>query len=230
MRIAVRAARWTTIATLASAAVLAGCGTGVPGPGGGTPAAPTAPAAPTTVVMIIRHAEKPDGSEPGVDADGNQDDGSLTATGWDRAHRLVDLFDPARGAPRPGLARPATLYAAGANDDGEGARTRETVAPLAAALGLPVNTAFGKGEEERLVEHVRTHPGPTLICWSHSGIPTLAQAFPKVTPEPPAEWPDDRFDLVWTLTKTSDGWRFTQTPELVLPGDDDHPINDDDKE
>src|SRR5690242_13952577 len=41
-----------------------------------------------TLVMIIRHGEKPSGSTPGVDARGNRDPGSLTDTGWNRAHRL----------------------------------------------------------------------------------------------------------------------------------------------
>ncbi len=31
--------------------------------------------------------------------------------------------------------------------------------------------------------------------------------------------PDDRFDVVWTLAKTADGWHFAQTPELTLPQD-----------
>src|SRR5205085_2056346 len=94
------------------------------------------------LVMIIRHGEKPDGSHPGVDANGHPDDSSLTVTGWNRANRLVNVFDPAQGAPRPGLARPTVIYAAGANDNGEGTRTRETVTPLAHALGRPVNTSF----------------------------------------------------------------------------------------
>ena len=147
------------------------------------------------------------------------DDSSLTRVGWDRAHRLVDLFDPTDGPPRPGLARPTAIYAAGANDDGEGQRTRETVAPLADRLGIAVNTDFGKGDEEKLVEDVMAQPGPTLICWQHGEIPAIADAFPGVTPTPPAEWPDDRFDVVWTLTRTADGWHFAQLPELVLPDD-----------
>jgi hypothetical protein len=40
-----------------------------------------------------------------------------------------------------------------------------------------------------------------------------------VTPTPPAQWPDDRFDVVWTLTKTAGGWHFAQLPELLLPQD-----------
>ena len=227
----------TTLVALAISAVLAACGTGTTGTGTTTTTAPptrstptpeatSAPVAALSVVMIIRHGEKPDGSHPGIDANGNQDDSSLTEVGWDRAHRLVDLFDPAQGSPRPGLARPTAIYAAGANDNGEGQRTRETVTPLADKLGIPVNTSFGKGDEEALVEHVIAQPGPTLISWQHGEIPTIADAFPAVTPTPPSEWPDDRFDVVWTFTKTADGWQFAQIPELVLPEDEASVIKD----
>ena len=142
-------------------------------------------------------------------------------TGWERANRLVDLFDPVPGPPRPGLATPKAIYAAGANDDGEGLRPRETVMPLVARLGLTMNTGYGAGDEKKLVEQVITRPGPTLISWQHGGIPDIAKAFPSVTPKPPSDWPDDRFDIVWTFTRTADGWQFAQVPELVLPGDQD---------
>lgn len=182
--------------------------------------------APGTLVMVIRHGEKPDDSTTGVDANGNEDDSSLTEIGWERAHRLVELFDQATGSTRPGLARPKSIYAAGANDNGRGQRTRETVRPLAEQLGVPVNTSFGKGEEKALVEHVLSQPGPTLIAWQHSEIPAIAEAFPSLTPNPPSEWPDDRFDVIWTLTKTSDGWQFAQIPELALPQDEVSVIKD----
>ena len=169
--------------------------------------------------MVIRHGEKPDGSHPGIDAQGKEDDSSLTETGWERANRLADLFDPDSGPPRPGLATPKTIYAAGANDEGEGLRPRETVMPLVARLGLTMNTDYGAGDEKKLVKQVITLPGPTLISWQHGGIPDIANAFPSVTPKPPSDWPDDRFDLVWTFTRTADGWQFAQVPELVLPGD-----------
>jgi broad specificity phosphatase PhoE len=169
--------------------------------------------------MIIRHGEKPDGSSPGVDPDGKPDDNSLTAVGWNRAHHLVDLLSPTQGPPRRGLARPTAIYAAGANDKGEGERTRETVQPLAQKLGITVNTDFGKGDEKALVNTVTVRPGTTLISWQHGEIPALVAAFPSVTPTPPAQWPADRFDVVWTLTKTADGWHFAQLPELLLPQD-----------
>jgi len=209
--------RVVALLALAMSVAAAGCGVS-PGP---TPAAEPPDVAPGTLVMVIRHGEKPDGSHPGVDAQGKKDDSSLTETGWERANRLVGLFDPVPGPPRPGLATPKVIYAAGANDAGEGLRPRETVMPLVARLGVTTNTEYGAGEEKKLVEQVITQPGPTLISWQHSGIPDIARAFPSVTPKPPSDWPDDRFDLVWTFTRTADGWRFAQVPELVMPGDQD---------
>ena len=170
--------------------------------------------------MIIRHGEKPDGSNQGFDPDGTLDSSSLTQAGYARARNLVKVFDPpAPGSPRPGLARPAAIYAASATDAGEGLRTRETVAPLAQQLGITVNTEFGKGDETAMVDDVISGPGPTLICWQHGEIPDIADAFENVTPTPPSSWPDDRFDVIWVFTKTADGWSFTQVPELASPGD-----------
>jgi hypothetical protein len=214
----------TVAVGLVASAALAGCGTGSrvadPAPTGAvTVVAPTPAPAPPDVVMIIRHAEKPDGTDPGLDKNGAEDDSSLTAVGWQRAHALEGLFDPAQGNPRAGLARPDRIYAAGVTDDGEGQRTRETVAPLADALGIPVNTDLGRGEEKKLVKDVLAQSGSTLVSWQHNGIPEIVDDFPSVSPKPPQEWPSDRFDVVWTLTRTADGWHFTQTPELVLPQD-----------
>jgi hypothetical protein len=47
---------------------------------------------------------------------------ALTEIGWERANRLVDLFDAVPGPPRPGLATPKAIYAAGGNDAGKGRR------------------------------------------------------------------------------------------------------------
>ena len=215
---------------LALTAVLAACGAGAPSATAPS-AAPSAAATPDatatgTVVMVIRHGEKPDGKDPGIDADGKEDDSSLTAAGWQRAEKLADLLDPASGQPPAGLARPTAIYASGANDDGEGKRPRETVAPLAQRLGITQNNDYGKGDEEKLVDAVIAEPGPTLICWQHGELPDIAKAFPDVTPKPPKDWPDDRFDVIWTFTKTADGWRFAQIPEQLMPGDQNTVITD----
>ena len=212
----------TVAAALTASALLAGCSTEPAANGAATvPVTVVAPPPPAEhdVVMIIRHGEKPDGTTPGIDENGDEDDSSLTTVGWERAHALVDLFDPPHGTPPSPLARPDRIYAAGVTDDGEGQRTRETVTPLADALGVPVDTELGRGDEKKLVKDVLTQSGSTLISWQHGGIPEIVDDFPSVSPRPPEEWPSDRFDVVWTLTRTADGWHFTQTPELVLTDD-----------
>ena len=206
-------------AVAAALAVVAGALTAC-----GTKPAATVPVG--TVVMIIRHGEKPDKSNglTGYDENGKEDNSSLTEEGWNRARSLTDVFAPSQGAPRAGLATPKAIFAAGANSDGEGERTRETVSPLAKKLNLPVNTDFGKGDESSLVARALSQPGPTLICWQHGEIPAIVEAFKGVNPAPPTDWPDDRFDVIWTLTRTATGWDFAQIPEMSQPGDDDTPI------
>lgn len=177
-------------------------------------------AAQTGSIMIIRHAEKPATSGPphGVDADGNADGHSLTVRGWTRAGALLQLFASNAGTGRGGLGRPDAVYAAGGSG-GEGQRPRETVTPLAARLGLTVDTTYAKGGESALAKECAARPGPTLICWEHGEIPAILAAFDHVDPAPPSKWPGSRFDLVWVLTPRSRGWSFTQVPQLLLDGD-----------
>ena len=219
----------TAVVALAASAALAGLrhrGGARRGPTTGDtrsrwsgPPPPAPPPPHRTVIMIIRHGEKPDGTAPGVDANGNEDDSSLTAVGWERATPWSACSTRPRATRGRGWPARSAIYAAGVTDEGEGQRTRETVAPLADALGLPVDTEFGKGEEKKLMKDVLAQSGTTLISWQHGEIPAIADAFPSVSPAPPQEWPSDRFDVVWTFTRTADGWAFTQTPELVLPQD-----------
>jgi broad specificity phosphatase PhoE len=175
--------------------------------------------------MIIRHGEKPSnsGRSPGIDPDGHSDDHSLTARGWTRARALVQLFAPAAGAIRPGLSRPTAIYASGGTS-GQGRRTRQTIAPLAARLGVAVNTEFAKGDESALARQVAGRPGSTLICWQHGELPDIVRALVTGAPHPPTSWPDDRFDLIWTLAPANGGWSFHQIPELLLDGDSNRSI------
>jgi len=181
----------------------------------------TTPATPARTIMIIRHGEKPAGGGSGIDAAGRPDTHSLTSRGWQRASGIARLFAGSDRPSRPGLARPKTIFAAAANDQGEGTRTRETVGALAGRLGLPVNSSFGKGDEAALARQAiaASSKGPVLISWQHGEIPAIAEAFHTVGPPPPAQWPDSRYDMVWTLTDTGQGWKFSQVPEMVLPGD-----------
>jgi hypothetical protein len=129
-------------------------------------------------------------------------------------------------SPRPGLVRPSAIYAA-KGENGAGRRLRQTVRPLAERLGIEVNLDHDRerSREEEVAQAVCKESGPTLICWHHEHIPRLAKAFGPTTPQVPDEWPDDRFDVVWTLTPDGDGgWVFAQVPEMLLDGDSDEPI------
>ncbi|MBL6617311.1 MAG: hypothetical protein ISP45_25085, partial [Reyranella sp.] len=59
-----------------------------------------------SVILVIRHAEKPDGVALGVDENGVIDEQSLIVRGWQRAGALVGLFG--KGAPLPA---PDRIYA-----------------------------------------------------------------------------------------------------------------------
>ena len=180
----------------------------------------------TRMIMLIRHAEKPlhpSGSPHGVNPDGQQDPHSLTVTGWIRAGALVELFAPSHGDSSAELRRPDTIYAS-AHAGGHSKRSLQTVGPLAARLGLEVVKRYGAGDEAHLAKEISTRPGATLIAWHHEALHKIPQHLGEVDPLPPDYWPPDRFDVIWTFTHDGDGWRFTQVPQLLLPGDLPYPI------
>ncbi|MDH6126392.1 hypothetical protein [Kitasatospora sp. GP82] len=210
--------------------VLAGCGGSkgkaaeAPVPTATPSSAPSAVPARTgtgdTTVMIIRHGEKPDGSHPGLDENGRGDGHSLTDRGWQRARALPQLFDPAGRKPlTAGLVRPARIYAATDQGPHAGAhRMRQTVTPLAAHLGLTVDTTYAESQEAALATAAVSVPGPVLICWEHSRIPAIVNALGASHTGVPGTWPD-RFDLVWVFTRTGGTWSFRQVSQQLLDGD-----------
>jgi broad specificity phosphatase PhoE len=177
---------------------------------------------PAAKIMLIRHAEKPNGDGvPGLMPNGAENPRALTLTGWKRANALVGLFNPADGAlPRPPLAKPKSLFASGS----ESLRPKQTVAPLATALNLPVRT-FLKGQEPELVAAVKGAEGPVLVSWQHEAIPEIAGLIRGSEDGVPRRWPAHRFDLVWVFDLQASGaWTFRQVPELLMPGDIEKPI------
>lgn len=172
------------------------------------------------VLMLIRHAEKPIGETGalGVTETGIASAGSLTVGGWTRAGALVALFAPSHGEPPPGLFRPTAIWAASPRGD-LGQRPEQTVVPLAARLGLSVNTRFGKGQEIDLAAALMSGHGAALVAWQHEEIPTIIAHLGSITPLPPPQWSADRFDVVWVFARTSVGWTFSQVPQLLLAGD-----------
>ena len=130
-------------------------------------------------------------------------------------------------------------------------RTHETLRGLSDRLGIAITCDFGKGQEAQLAAAVLDSGCEVvLICWEHGHIPALASALPLAGPAlpgpalpgpvlpgpapagpPPAgvipqKWPDDRYDVIWTFTRTAGaaGYAFAQVPQLLLAGDSDSVI------
>lgn len=181
-------------------------------------------------IMIIRHGEKPaGGNRPplGVTVDGEPDAKSLSVQGWIRAGALVVFFGVPGGSP-PELDVPDVIYAS--SPSGPSKRPLQTVAPLAAKLGLTPKTSFTKGDEKALAADVLKASGTVLISWQYEQIPKIVQHLTGdagTTQKVPKEWPADRFDVVWLLTPTGKPgkpWRFSQIPQRLLAGDKPTPI------
>lgn len=182
-----------------------------------------------SVVMLLRHAEKPlgDGPPHGVTIEGTQDPESLTPRGWQRAGAIIGLFAPdLSGARSPRLPTPTHIFASQIGPQSSSARPRETLLPLAERLGLAVDARFRKEDLAGLVEAVRAVDGIVLIAWEHHLIPSLATMLVGDASKVPQVWPDDRYDMVWVFEEavTAGGRRLRQVPEMLLAGDQPGPI------
>ena len=141
-------------------------------------------------IILIRHAEKP----------ADEEDPHLSPAGVRRAERLVSFITTDPAMTRFGL--PVAVFATQSTKHDNGQRTQETVAPLAKALKLPVQTPFlGKdyGGLAKLILANPAYAGKTiLICWNHEELPQLAGAL-GVTPEP-RKWKGSVFDQVYIIS------------------------------
>lgn len=127
-----------------------------------------------TTVVLVRHAERQsiwDGDSP------------LAAAGLRRAQALV---------PQLAAFHPAALYTSDLQ------RTRQTLAPLAARLGL-VPAAFPKhGSADLAAAILRDHRGGTVVvCWHHDLMKKLVRALGVKGPVP--YWSLDSYDPLWIV-------------------------------
>ena len=162
-------------------------------------------------IMIIRHGESHD--EPGVDQPDKPDEHSLDVRGWQRAGALARFFRPQAG---PIDLTPDAIFASKIAKGSESKRPQQTVEPLAALLGLSVHIEHTKTEPEALMAEVLACAGIVLVAWEHSVIPKLVAALPEPPSGVPAEWPTKRYDLVWILDRSADGWHFEEMEQDVL--------------
>jgi hypothetical protein len=172
----------------------------------------------TTKIMLVRHAEKPEGNVLGVTPDGKNDPEALIVQGWQRAGALIGVFSPAPGQVcRPGLATPQRLFASGSTSE----RPQETLQPLADKLGVDIDASIKKEKTDELVKRITEAGGIVLVAWQHEDIPAIAGEILGSDGICPPEWPENRFDLVWVLDRSTGigPWSFSQIPQLILAGD-----------
>jgi hypothetical protein len=187
-------------------------------------------------VLIIRHAEKPHAAGAGANT-------HLSMKGFVRASALPQLFTgrsptceaaleidpnvysahygPADDSAHPRFATPHFLIAAAASKHSN--RSKETLTPVAAALGVGITAQYSDDEFGTVAEHVLTDERylckVVLIAWHHETLPAFAKAL-GVTDPAPNPWPDDVFDRIWQL-EYEDGRivAFRNLPQQLLYGD-----------
>lgn len=112
--------------------------------------------------------------------------------GWTRAGALVGLF----GSAHAGVDCPTKIFASDPNEvtGQHGRRAVETIARLAEARGISLDTTFAVGDEADIAKAMLLEQGVVLVSWEHHNIPRIVRGIG--VREFADDWPDLRFDLV----------------------------------
>ncbi|ORX49669.1 hypothetical protein BCR36DRAFT_583737 [Piromyces finnis] len=131
--------------------------------------------------MVIRHGEKI-----------NDDLTYLSPRGEARAYCLINVF-----GNNGTYAKPQLIYAQSPTEKKQSTRPRDTVVPLADALGLNVNLFYASGQIKKLVQDInKSTEDVVLISWSNDKIPEIAEKFGISNPP---DWDNDTFDEIWMI-------------------------------
>lgn len=159
----------------------------------GTPQAGNPSALSNAVILVIRHAEKPETGD------------QLSAAGQARAQAYVSFFKNFKVDGQP--LKLDYLFASA--DSKVSQRARLTIEPTSKMLGLAIDTQFADEQFQQLADEIKTQPhGKTmLICWHHGEIPKLLKAL-GADPDrlfPKGQWPDDVFNWLVELHYDANG-------------------------
>jgi len=163
------------------------------------------------IILIIRHAEKPDSGQ------------GLSPAGQQRAEACVHYFKNFQVD-----AKPLKLDCLFATADSKGSqRPRLTLEPLGNALGLKIDSRFKNKNFRELADEIqfKNHGKSILICWHHGEIPALLQALGADPAKllPGAKWPDQEFGWVIQLRYDDEGrlipGETRRLNENLMPGD-----------
>ncbi len=157
------------------------------------------------LIMIIRHAEKPDETN-------GEKDPNLSKQGYARADALSKVIPDH-------FAKPDFLIATKKSKGSD--RPIETITPLSKAINETIDSTYKDDDFAEVAKDVLTNPkydGKTvLIAWHHGKIPELAKAL-GVT-DAPDKWDSKVFDRVWEITFEDGKAKLTDLPQKALPGD-----------
>jgi hypothetical protein len=161
------------------------------------------------VILIIRHAEKPD------------EGFGLSAEGAARAKAYVNYF---KNFALDG--RPLKLdYLFAAADSKASHRPRLTIEPTSHALGLVIDSRFKDKDFQALAAEIqsRPHGKAILISWHHEEIPALLRALGTDPNQviPNAKWPGNVFGWLIELRYDENG-QLIETKRInenLLPDD-----------
>jgi hypothetical protein len=161
------------------------------------------------VILIIRHAEKPD------------DGYGLSADGEARANAYVNYF---KNFTIDG--QPLKLdYLFAAADSKKSHRSRLTIEPTSKALGLAIDSRFKDKNFQELADEIRSKPHgkAILIAWHHEKIPALMRTLGANPNQviPNAKWPDNVSGWLIQLRYDSNGHLIEtkRINENLLPDD-----------
>jgi hypothetical protein len=153
------------------------------------------------VILIIRHAEKPDEGY------------GLSADGEARAKAYVSYFKNFTIDGQP--LKVAYIFAAA--DSKESHRPRLTIEPTSKALGVTIDSRFKDKQFQELADEIQSKPhgNAILIAWHHAEIPQLIQALGADSARlfPKGKWPEAVFSQLIELRYDSDG-RLIETKRI----------------
>jgi broad specificity phosphatase PhoE len=162
-----------------------------------------------TIILIIRHAEKPDAGS------------GLSADGEARAKAYVNYFKNFTLDGQPLKIN----YIFAAADSKASHRPRLTIEPTSQAFGLAIDSRFKDKNFQELAAEIRGRPhGRTiLISWHHGEIPGLLRALGADPNQviPNAKWPEHVFGWLIELRYDADGQLIEtrRINENLLPDD-----------
>ena len=178
------------------------------------------------IVVIVRHGERfADKSITG-----------LAPAGLARASYIARCASSGQPSSALPFGLPTTV-AASTVRPGESTRPRDTMAPLAAALGVPLNLTVDKEDFKGFAQLVRNSIRPRgsfIAAWQHSDIPYLLEALGIPNADQFSKWPTSCdsaswkeppyispsnacYDAVWqTRFSRSEGGEWTAGPATSL--------------